>query len=452
MTLPRIGGDECLDYDKIDLRPLKPSVIRAINALHRPVRLALGCYVHTINSDAPLDRISCLDSLRVCMLNTPRMLAHGGPNDTAYYGDPSREVAEIIRQNPNLTDLHLSLKANRAGRRHDLHLATKDDALEHIGGTVSHLKSLTLEGDLRFTSKAWTTWASRSIWEQLQSLSIISMPMVDQIIELLQGQLSNLETLKVSAYEDYQSSGHDKFHEDHSPLIKFLGTLQLTRLCLSGFHPEILFHALETSGSTLRYLRFQIRESVKSLELCGGPPYAELLLSHTILKDIRRFCPLLEWLGLNVKYSDLSGEKRHKIDSSRNPSGSSPLPNLPVLTSLAKITSLRHIRLFLTEEMKWKEPLSQNISSATAISTFKHIRTHKRGAALKSLTINIRVLHRYSLWSIHELGPRMALLEYRQDTTSVKEVWDIEAMALKRREEGGVVRSWHPEWGIGDGW
>ena len=448
----RIAGDERLDYDKIDLRPLKPSVLSAINALRRPVHLALGCYVHTINTDAQLDEISCLNSLRVCIPNTPCMRAYGVLGNANYYGDASQEVADIVRQNPDLVDLHLSVKANEGRQLHSLHLQTKQDVLKHIGCVVPRLESLTLEGDLRFTDEAWTAWDTRCIWEQLRTLSIIGMLMLDQITIRLQGQLYNLETLKVSAYDDYQSSGHDEFHYDHGPLIRFLAGLKLTRLCLSGFHPAILFHALESSAATLRYLRFQIRENDMSLQLSGGPPYASLLLSHTILKDIRRQCPLLEWIGLNVKWSDLASEEQHQPDSSKD-------PDLDILTTLAKMPSLRHIRLFLTGGQKFEingltrtEPLRQVLSSTAAIATFSHIRTRKRGAAIQSLTINVRLLHHNSLWRIHELGPRMALLEYRQDTISVKEVWDTEAVTMKRREHGGVARGWHPEWGIGDGW
>ncbi len=116
----------------IDLRPIKTSILSAIDRLQRSVQLAVGCYVHTLNSEARLDQLSCVDSLRVCILNVSHIMTHGEPTFTSFDGNPSQEVAKIICQNPGLANLHLSLEASRTGPFYDLYFETKDKALEHM--------------------------------------------------------------------------------------------------------------------------------------------------------------------------------------------------------------------------------------------------------------------------------------------------------------------------------
>lgn len=101
----------------------------------------------------------------------------GGLSLTSFHGNPSRDVANIIRRNPDLKTLHLSLDTRRRTHGEDIHSETRQKALEYNGYAVSRLKTLSLEGILHFIDKAWTTWATTFVWETLQTLWIIGTPL-----------------------------------------------------------------------------------------------------------------------------------------------------------------------------------------------------------------------------------------------------------------------------------
>ena len=145
----RFGGDICYNYDTTDLRPIHSLVFSTIDRLPRRVLLTVDCYVHTVNSEIRLDKISCLHSLRVCIIKKPQ---HGGFKIfNSFDGDPSHDICQIIRQNSDLKHLHLCFKCGFR-RVHNLHDETRVYALERIGQAVSHLESLALEGVFNFTN------------------------------------------------------------------------------------------------------------------------------------------------------------------------------------------------------------------------------------------------------------------------------------------------------------
>ena len=135
-------------------------------------------------------------------------------------------------------------------------------------------------------------------------------------------------------------------------------------LCLLGFHPQILSHALQSSGATLRYLHFHIRENAADLRLGLGPSFPTLLLSARYLETLRSTCPLLEWLGLDITQFDLVDEEGRSAALSTNFNSIQAPPNPPFIATLAEMPSLRHIRLFLHHEQysHW------SLSSTMAIS------------------------------------------------------------------------------------
>jgi len=233
-------------------------------------------------------------------------------------------VTNIIRRDPDLKALHLSLDTRRRVYASESHSETRRKALEHIGYAITRLESLNLEGDLHFTDKAWTTWAAASVWGTLQTLSIIGTPLFKEMTSRLQGQLLTLKTLTLSAYEDYQSFPKSTFHESFTQVKTFLSSLKLTRLCLLGFHPEVLLHALPINGASLRYLRFHVRENAWDLRLVLGPSYSTLLLSALHLETLRSTCSTLEWLGLDVCRSDLIDEEPYNAALSTDCSSTRP--------------------------------------------------------------------------------------------------------------------------------
>ncbi len=263
----------------------------------------------------------------------------------------------------------------------------------------------------------------------------------------LQGRLPNVEALKLTGYEHYRSFPKSTFHENSTQVPLFLSNLKLTSLHLVGFHPKVLLHALNSSGTTLRYLRFHIRENATDLQLVLGPSYSTLLLSTPHVENLRLACPILELLELDVCRSDLvevEGDKTILPTDRTTP----PPSGLPLLTTFAKMPSLRHIRLFLHFEPR--SPWS--LSSISAISTFTYIRNCKRGHVLQSLIICMGIRPHHGLWSIYELGPRLVALLYRQNGLWLRGVWDTEEMIPKRLEQGIEDAPAHPEWGIGDEW
>lgn len=230
-----IGGDECFNYDEFKIRSIDPSILSTINELHRPVSLAVDCYIYTRDMKARLDNLSCLRSLRVCFqYNTPTNLIGGGANEELG-SNPFQDIVKIVSKNTRLKHLHLSIKKKR-----DFSLSLppiftemRDHALGILGRTIPDLESLVLEGDLHFTDKALKIWTKPL--SQLQSLQIMGVPLVLEITGSLQGQMSALQTLKLSAFQDVQD--YITFHGDSVSLKAFLSTLVLTDLSLLGFPP-----------------------------------------------------------------------------------------------------------------------------------------------------------------------------------------------------------------------
>lgn len=187
-------------YKRIDLGSIDPSILSAIDKLEPAVHLAMDCYVQTMNTEAHIAQLSRLTLLRVCILHETRIFPHEGAMLESFGGDPFRDVAKSISNNPRLKHLHINLQIDSWVNDHVMFSTTKDHSLETIGRHVTTLHSLALEGDLRFTGKALET--STPHLHLLQPLSIIGIPLIEEIAKCLRGQVPTLQALTLSTFKD----------------------------------------------------------------------------------------------------------------------------------------------------------------------------------------------------------------------------------------------------------
>ena len=505
-----------MDYDQMDLRSIPKVFLHAINKLPQFVGLTADCYVHTLNSQLELNKISCLKSLRVCLVNTPLIPHHGGDSYRSFEGNVSLEVAAIIRQNPCLEALHLCLETGQSPMFiHECYQEASWYALEYIGCVLPRLHSLTLGGDLLFSHVAWLKWNTTVDWSHLRSLSITSMSLIESTLGCLKGHLPALRRLQLSAYESLHCFPHSNFHKDSIRMRHLLSGLDLTHLSMLGFHPDILLSNIEPVGSKLQNIRFHIQERPSDLAIVRGPPFTELLLSEAHIAVLQSRCTDLSWIGLDVPCSSLEGANRNiwsqfpaasdaadlqarlpvlaQLRQLTNPSGSlpqgpqpGPVPSVqppygspafnsslanPVLASAfhrqllipegdtpsAGFNSLRNLPLLrhIRLFVHQDQNLPWNLSNRDAVATFERLRSRKCGSQLESLVICGARRAGIGLWIIWELGPQMATLEHHGNRKGedVREVWKSEDGKLSKQAEYSLDE-WRaqPEWGVSEGW
>ena len=458
MTLNSIGGDECFNYDWIDLRPIDPSILSTINELHRSVSLAVDCYVYTRNVDARLDKLACLESLRVCFLGTTPVNRNGGWANEELGNNPFQDILTIISTNTRLKHLHLSLERGYGVSIPPVYSEMEKYALEVLGPTIPDLKSLVLEGDLHFTDKALQTWTKP--FNKLRSLYIMGVPLIEEMTKSLQGQMSALQTLKLSAFKDVQEKA--TFQGDTESVKAFLSTLTLSSLSLFGFHPDILLHAIRSRGPSLIHLCFHIREDAMALLMRSGPPLSTLLLSTAHLETINRTCHALQSLTLDVTRSSLLTAGRAPRESPSpdlqpSPIAASATPTSPadhsLLLALATMPTLQHIRLFLhNDPVGFLQQNNPPLIATDVLVTYAHLRRHKRVRPLKSLLV---CAGQQSL-EVWESGPeRVVTVECRDGRNRrVREAWDVDGWVMRRREEAIEEQEYtsRPVWGVTEGW
>ncbi len=323
----RFGGDHCANYDVVDMRSIPRAILQAINGLPQPISLAIDCYVHTLDSRLDINTISCLESLRVCMVNIPHFSNHRGLSHKSFEDNISIGVAEVIRQNPRMKALRLCLeKGISAAFIHESYQEVREHALEEIGRTVPQLDSLTLEGDLLFNEVAWKTWNTTCGWGHLRSLSITNMSLIETVIGRLKGHFPALRRLKLSAYERFNCFPHNNFHEGADSMKAFLSGLNLTHLSMLGFHPDVLLSNMEPVGSMLQNIRFHVREKPSDLIVVRGPTFSTLLLSAAHIAVLRSRCTNIRWIGFDAPRSSLQGADGDSTSSvPQRPVGSGPV-------------------------------------------------------------------------------------------------------------------------------
>ena len=449
MSSIRFEGDAALEsYDIVDLRPIDPSILTAVDKLPGQVRLAIDCYVHTANSDARLHALSCLDSLRVCLLHKPRLYPHGGgPGFVTYQGDNAAEdVAEIVKSNRRLGHLHIVLQgASVPGvPEHRLFSETKSHALEIIGRSVVAIQSLVLEGELSFTQQALVSWTTPFL--HLQTLSIIGVALVEETTKYLRGHhVPCLHNLTLSAFKD--ASTKTTF-ENHSLFIKaFLASLTLTHLTLLGFRRDILIHAVKYTGSSLRSLSSHIRESAFDLSMRYGPMQAGLVLASILLSGedvavIKAGCPLLGCINIDVLAS--SSPMAHQdvpattpqaaTASSKRTSTPSDLdtrwPRLPSLSPhlqpLLSMPILQSLSLFIHKHDARREHNPYFETAAGIIKLYTFLRgLRPRPGCFPDVSISSDVNGGVMTWKVRKEKTSTVMVEQSAGGRVERQVWDL---------------------------
>lgn len=445
----RFEGDAALEsYDMVDLRPIDPSILTAVDKLPGQVRLAIDCYVHTANSDAGLHALSCLDSLRVCLLPKPRLYPHGGgPGFTAYRGDSAAEdVAEIVKSNRRLRHLHIALEGvSVPGRPEDrLFSETKNHALEIIGLSVVAIQSLVLDGELSFTQKALESWTTPFL--HLQTLSIIGVPLVEETTKYLRGHhVPCLHTLTLSAFKD--ASTKTTFENDSLSIKAFLASLTLTHLTLVGFRRDILIHAIEHTGSSLRSLSSHIRESAYDLSMRHGPMQAGLVLRSILpsgedVAVIKAACPSLECINIDILASSppIAGQAvpattPQAAAASSKPTSppsdlATPWPPFPSfsldLRPLLSIPILQSLSLFIHKDDARREHNPYLETAAGIIKLYTFLRSLKpRPGRFPDLSISSEVNGGVMTWEVRKEETSTVLVEQRAGRRVERQVWDL---------------------------
>lgn len=462
MSSIRFEGDAALEsYDMVDLRPVDPAILTAVDELPGQVRLAIDCYVHTANSDARLHALSCLDSLRVCLLHKPRLYAHGGgPGFVADRGgNAAEDVAEIIKSNRRLRHLHVALQGSSVPGvpEHRLFFETKSHALEIIGRSVLAIRSLVLEGELSFTQQALGSWTTPFL--HLQSLSIIGVPLVEETSRYLRGHhLPRLHTLTLSAFKD--ASTKTTFENDSTSINAFLASLTLTHLTLLGFRREILIHAVGRTGSSLRSLSSHVRESALGLSMRYGPVRAgpflrSMLLSAEDVAVIKAACPSLECINLDVLATrlpsagpDVPGTTPKAATSSAQISTPSdpdtrpaPLPSLsPDVQPLLSIPILHSLSLFVHKDDTRREhdPSLDTTPGIVKLYTFLRGLEHRPGR-FPDVSVSSEINGAVVTWNVRYEGAGTVMVERRGGRRVERQVWDLSrGTRVEEGEEPGL--------------
>lgn len=375
------------------------------------------------------------------------MYAHGGgPGHVAYRGgNAAEEVAEIIKGNQRLGHLHLALQGTSLPGvpDHRPFLETKSHALEIIGRSVPAIQSLVLEGDLSFTQKALGSWTTPLL--HLQSLSIIGAPLVQETTKYLRGHhLPCLHTLTLSAFKD--ASTKTTFGNDSTSIKAFLASLTLTRLTLLGFRREILIHAVECTGPSLRSLSSHIRESTLYLSMWYGPMRAghflrSMLLSGEDVAIIKAACPSLECVNFDVVASSLPRAGQDVPDTTPQAAAASseqtstpsdldtcqaPLPSFsPDVQLLLTIPSLQSFSLFIHKDT----PREQNPSLETTAGIMKlytFLRSLKqRPGRFPDVSISSEINGAVVTWEVRNEGAGTVMVERRSGRRVEREIWDL---------------------------
>ena len=445
----RFEGDAALEsYDMVDLRPIDPSILTAVDKLPGQVRLAIDCYVHTANSDARLHALSCLDSLRVCLLHQPRLYPHGGgPGFVTYQGDNAAEdVAEIVKSNRRLGHLHIALQGVSVPGvpEHRLFSETKSHALEIIGRSVVAIQSLVLEGELSFSQKALMSWTTPFL--HLQTLSIIGVPLVEETTNYLRGHhVPCLHTLTLSAFKD--ASTKTTFENDSLSIKAFLASLTLTHLTLLGFRRDILIHAIKNTGSSLRSLSSHIRESAFDLSMRYGPMQAGLVLVSILLSGedvavIKAACPSLGCINIDVLASSPpmadqdvpATTPQAATASSKGTSTPSdldtrwpPLPSLsPHLQPLLSIPILQSLSLFIHKHDARREHNPYFETAAGIIKLYTFLRgLRPRPGCFPDVSISSEVNGGVMTWKVRKGKTSTVMVEQSAGRRVERQVWDL---------------------------
>ena len=401
------------------------------------MNLAIHCYVYPTDRGIRLDQLSCLESLRICLGQIARFPSEGLNPDTI------EDLTVVIPQSSRLKHLHLSLLSGSHNRTR-LYTQMKTDALELLGPLVPQLESLTLEGDLHLSAKALQSW-SRPL-QNLRSLSLGGMSLIDQISKNIPDHMPLLQTLELSAFQSLQEKCTFDFEPDEHQVKPLLSSPQLKNLSFIGFPTAILWDALESNGPSLKSIRFHIREDEDALCLRRGPDLSKLLLTTWYLHRMSSKCCALRSITLDVGRSDIPYDE-DLIQADIKPSNP--------LYAITLMPQLQHLHIFLLNDafgVRSPDPTTEDV-----LITYNSIRRLKQGCSLQ----NLLICWGQQRWEVWDSGPgRMVSMLYKSGRGGgewLRETWDLDRSPIARievRVEGReeTVSSLRGEWCITPGW
>ena len=405
----------------------------------------------------------------VCLLPKPRFYMHGGGPDFVANpgGNAAEDVAEILKSNRLLRHLHIALEGvSMAGvPDHPRFFETKSHALETIGRSVLAIQSLVLQGELSFTQRALESWTTP--FSHLQSLAILGVPLVEETTKYLRGHhLPCLHTLTLSAFKDTLEK--TTFENDSTHINAFLASLALTHLTLLGFRRDILMHAVESTGSSLRSLSSHIRESALYLSMRydrmrAVPVLRSILLSGEDVAVIKAACPLLECINIDVLASSLSQAGQDVSNTSPQATTASskeqtstppdldtrlaPLPSLsPDVQPLLSIPNLQSLSLFIHKDDILREDNPSLDTTAGIIKLYTFLRSlERRPGRFPEVSISSGIYGSAPTWKIRNEGPGTVMVERRSGRRLERQVWDLsQRMMVEEWEQTSTIRL--PEW------
>ena len=418
------------------MRPVDVSILRMIQGLSQNVHLLIDCYIATLNFDAPLDQLTRIDSLRICLAEKLEMNRPNSSRSPIAPTNLGRKVSDIIYVNPHLKHFHLALQWE--WERSDEYMELSDYALWSLGPAIAHcdLESLTLEGDIKIPFPLEKNLISA--FNHLTTLSINGIDLVCDMAKVLQGQLPLLRHLYLSAFLTIvEEETLDPSQE--MQLREFFSTLNLKSISLLGFSSSLMDHIVQHNGATLATMKHHIREQGMLVSMRGGPALEDLMLQRKTLSTISESCHRLEHFTLDILRKDLLSEKI--FDMSNSP-----------LALLMKMRSLRQLRLFLPSTVE--ETYLPAPSTADILAAYKWIRSQKDGVPVEELVVCLEERGALVRWDVWQLGPRKVGVRHWTGSSWVQEVWDAEEGAMKEKKtcDDGITRSLRPVWLVTEGW
>ena len=388
LSLPRLeqvrfgGSGTPLSYAPRTKLPDK-DVLRAIDSHPNRPSIEIDCYAHARNSSLHFLNVTCLRSVKVCLISFPHdhMLVddHDDGTDERTGG---QAVQEIVQHNPRLRHLSICLNKGRqpSMERYEIE---QTSVLERIGVSIRQLDSLTLHGYMEFSVKAWDLWCTNFVWENLTYLCFECCD-ISLARPRLSGRLSSLRTLKIinpsNALLTYMHAYGLK------QTVSFLNELQLENLAITeNFKGMLLLHIASGSATNLRKIRLHMygQPEVDGWEEDTGHLCPSLLHGKDLVR-IRTACPKLDFLGMDVCMDNLISFK----DST-----------MPLLLHVLEMRELKDLRIFVHGNHNML-PL---LSGREAVNMFARLQKQKTGSPLEKLVICTLEGEEFDLWVLTSL-------------------------------------------------
>jgi hypothetical protein len=258
----------------------------------------------------------------------------------------SAKVSAMLKRHPELKSLYIDID----GDCHPDVDFEREHALENIGSGIlalSHLTSLTLDGGLRLTDKAWSIW-SEFPWNQLESLSLGGHALINDFSRgLLSRPLPSIKTIRLSAIRAKRPP----------ELPDFVLGSGVSHLCLTHW----------PGGEATRYLRHSPTNArnIESLQVYGRHHPEPFTVSD--MQELAA-CPNLKTLGLEFPY-------QLPIDGA----------SYQWSKTLASLQSVKHIYLNLYTGPKTPEDHGQH--EKDVIDLFRLLYDCKTGRELDSVDV-----------------------------------------------------------------